>query len=174
MLLDDETLRLMVERGVYWCPTFSNMRPTHALAGYSDDFVRRVMASHREAFRKAIALGVKIVFGTDAGRVVPGTNAGEFGLMVQAGMDPMRAIQAATSVAAELLRLDDQIGAVRPGYLADLIAVAGNPLDDVKVLQDVRFVMKGGTIVKQPGASAPSLSSTGISQSRASRVQEPA
>jgi imidazolonepropionase-like amidohydrolase len=173
MLLDEETLRLMVERGVYWCPTFSNMRPTHALAGYPDEFVRRVMASHREAFRKALGLGVKIVFGTDAGRVVPGTNAEEFDLMVQAGMDPMRAIQAATSVAAELLRLDDQIGSVRPGYLADLVAVAGNPLDDVKVLQDVRFVMKAGTIVKQPGGPALSPSSVGVSESRASSVQEP-
>jgi imidazolonepropionase-like amidohydrolase len=172
ILLDEEALRLMAERGVYWCPTFANMRPTHALAGYSDDFVRRVMASHREVFRKALALGVKIVFGTDAGRVVAGTNAEEFDLMVQAGMEPMRAIQAATSVAAELLRLDDQIGAVRPGYRADLIAVAGNPLDDVKVLQDVRFVMKAGAIVKQPGGSAGSLFSARVPESRALCVQE--
>lgn len=174
MLLDEEALRLMVEHGVYWCPTFANMRPTHALAGYPDNFVRRVMAGHREAFRKALALGVKIVFGTDAGRVVPGTNAEEFDLMVQAGMEPMRAIQAATSVAAELLRRDDQIGAVRRGYQADLVAVAGNPLDDVKVLQDVRFIMKAGTIVKQPGGSAGSLSSASVPESRALCAQEQA
>ena len=174
MLLDEEALRLMVEHGVYWCPTFANMRPTHALAGYPDNFVRRVMAGHREAFRKALALGVKIVFGTDAGRVVPGTNAEEFDLMVQAGMEPMRAIQAATSVAAELLRRDDQIGAVRRGYQADLVAVAGNPLDDVKVLQDVRFVMKAGTIVKQPDGSAGSLSSASVPESRALCAQEQA
>jgi imidazolonepropionase-like amidohydrolase len=172
MLLDEETLRLMVERGVYWCPTFSNMRPTHALAGYSDQFVHRVMASHRDAFRKALTLGVKIVFGTDLGRVVPGANAEEFDLMVQAGMDPMRAIQAATSVAAELLRLDDQIGSVRPDYLADLVAVAGNPLDDVKVLQDVRFVMKAGRIVKHSGEFVPSLSAASVSESHAPCVQE--
>jgi imidazolonepropionase-like amidohydrolase len=152
MLLDDETLRLMVERGVYWCPTFANMRPTHALAGYPDEFVRRVMDAHRETFRKALAMGVKIAFGTDAGRVVHGTNAEEFALMVQAGMEPMRAIQAATSVAAELLRAGDQIGAVRQGYRADLVAVAGNPIDDITLLQDVRFVMKAGMVVKQPGA----------------------
>jgi imidazolonepropionase-like amidohydrolase len=150
MLLDDETLKLMVERGVYWCPTFSNMRPTHALAGYPEDFVRRVMARHRETFQRALRMGVKIAFGTDAGRVVHGTNAEEFDLMVQAGMEPMRAIQAATSVAAELLRLQNEIGAVKKGYAADLVAVAGNPLRNVKLLQDVRFVMKAGTVVKQP------------------------
>ncbi len=148
MLLDEETLHLMVERGAFWCPTFANMRPTHALAGYPDALVGRLMARHRETFRKALALGVKIAFGTDAGRVVHGTNAEEFELMVQAGMAPMRAIQAATSVAAELLRRADRIGAVRQGCQADLIAVAGNPLDNVKALRDVGFVMKGGTLVK--------------------------
>ena len=150
MLLDDETLQLMVERGVYWCPTFSNMRPTHALAGYPEAFVERLMARHRETFRTALRLGVKIAFGTDAGRVVHGTNAEEFELMVQAGMEPMRAIQAATSVAAELLRMQGEIGAVRTGCAADLVAVAGNPLDDIILLQDVRFVMKAGTVVKAP------------------------
>jgi imidazolonepropionase-like amidohydrolase len=150
MLLDDETLELMVERGVYWCPTFSNMQPKYALAGYPDAFVQRLMTRHRETFRKALRLGVKIAFGTDAGRVVHGTNAEEFELMVQAGMEPMRAIQAATSVAAELLRMQDEIGAVKMGYAADLVAVAGDPLDDVRLLRDVRFVMKAGTVVKQP------------------------
>ena len=148
MLLDRESLALMAERGVYWCPTFANMRPTHALAGYPTDFVCRVMARHREAFRIALDMGVKIVLGTDAGRVVHGTNAEEFELMVQAGMRPMRAIQAATSAAAGLLRLDDQIGVVRAGYQADLIAVVGNPVDDVRVLRDVRLVMKAGRVVK--------------------------
>ncbi len=172
MLLDEEALRLMLEHGVYWCPTFANMRPTHALAGYPDTFVRGVMKSHRAAFRKALALGVKIAFGTDTGRVVPGTNAEEFELMVQAGMEPMRAIQAATSVAAELIRRDDRIGAVRQGYQADLVAVAGNPLDDVKVLRDVRFVMKAGTIVKQAGGWAGTLASVGVKESRALCAQE--
>lgn len=150
MLLDDETLQLMVDRGVYWCPTFSNMRPTHALAGYPDDFVRRLMARHRETFQKALRLGVKVAFGTDAGRVVHGTNADEFDLMVEAGMDPMRAIQAATSVAAELLRLEQEIGAVKPGYRADLVAVPGNPLESIGLLHNVSFVMKAGAVVKQP------------------------
>ena len=150
MLLDDETLELMVERGVYWCPTFANMQAKHALAGYPDGFVERLMARHREAFRKALRLGVKIAFGTDAGRVVHGTNAEEFELMVRAGMEPMRAIQAATSVAAELLRVQGEIGAVKKGCAADLVAVAGNPLDDVALLRNVQFVMQAGTVVKAP------------------------
>jgi imidazolonepropionase-like amidohydrolase len=148
MFLDDEILRLMAAQGVYWCPTFSNMQPKYALADYPDTFVERVMLRHRQTFHKAIALGVKIVFGTDAGRVKHGTNADEFDLMVKAGMQPMAAIQSATSVAAELLRVDDEIGVVKRGYQADLIAVAGNPVDDVKLLTNVSFVMKGGTIVK--------------------------
>ena len=155
MLLDNETLDLMVERGVYWCPTFSNMQPKYALAGYPDRFVERLMARHRETFRKALLLGVKIAFGTDAGRVVHGTNAEEFELMVQAGMEPMRAIQAATSVAAELLRMQGELGAVKEGCAADLVAVAGNPLDEITLLRDVKFVMKAGTVMKHPGTRSP-------------------
>lgn len=150
MLLDEATLELMAERGVYFCPTLSNMRPTHALAGYPAEFVDRLMARHRKAFQNALRLGVKIAFGTDAGRVVHGTNAEEFELMVDAGMEPMRAIQAATSVAAELLRAEREIGAVKEGYQADLVAVAGNPLESIGLLRDVQFVIKGGTVVKQP------------------------
>ena len=107
------------------------------------------MSRHAEAFRTALRLGVNIVFGTDAGRVPHGSNAGEFELMVGLGMSPMQAIQSATSVAAELLRLENEIGAVKPGFLADLIAVDGNPLDDIGLLKDVGFVMKGGVVVKE-------------------------
>jgi imidazolonepropionase-like amidohydrolase len=149
LFLDRPTLELMAERGVYWCPTFSNMQPAYALAGYPDAFVQQVMAHHRDAFRMALGLGVKIVFGTDAGRFPHGANAEEFHLMVQAGMEPMQAIQAATSVAAELLRAEDDIGAVRAGCVADLVGVEGDPLTDVNVLRDVRFVMKSGSIVKR-------------------------
>lgn len=161
MLLDDDTLNLMAERGVYWCPTFSNMRPTHALAGYPEDFVRRLMARHRETFQKALRLGVKIAFGTDAGRVVHGTNADEFDLMVEAGMEPMRAIQAATSVAAELLRLENEIGAAKAGYQADLVAVPGNPLESIAALHTVPFVMKAGAVVKVPEPAVRSIFSDG-------------
>lgn len=148
MLLDREILGLMAERGTFWCPTLSNFTPTTALAGYPQSFVERIMARHSEAFRTALELGVKIAFGTDAGRVKHGTNAGEFALMVKRGMTPMKAIQAATSAAAELLRMEEEIGAVKPGLRADLIAVSGNPLEDVRVLEDVAFVMKGGAVVR--------------------------
>ena len=150
MLLDEGILKLMVERGTYLCPTLSNFTPTQALVQYSDPFIKAIMARHTEAFQMALSLGVKIAFGTDAGRVQHGTNAGEFALMVDRGMDPMRAIQAATSVAAELLRMEDEIGTVKKGLQADLVAVVGNPLEDVTLLQDVPFVMKGGQVFKSP------------------------
>jgi imidazolonepropionase-like amidohydrolase len=148
ILLDAATLQLMAERGTFYVPTLSNFTPTQALAGYPEAFVKRVMARHREAFEKAMQLKVNIAFGTDAGRVKHGTNAGEFALMVNYGMSPMAAIQSSTTVAARLLRLEDRVGAVKPGLQADLIAVNGNPLENINVLQDVRFVMKAGVVVK--------------------------
>jgi len=150
ILLERDVLELMVERGTYFSPTLSNFTRTTALSSYPEDFADRIQSRHAEAFRTALSLGVKIVFGTDAGRVQHGTNAGEFELMVNLGMSPMHAIQSATSVAAELLRLEGEIGAVKPGLHADLIAVQGNPLDDIGLLKDVRFVMKDGIIVKTP------------------------
>ena len=152
MFLDRETLELMVERQVFWCPTFSNMQPQYALAGYPIAFVDRIMARHRETFQQAMELGVKVAFGTDAGRFPHGRNAEEFDLMVRAGMEPMRAIQTATSVAAELLRVEGELGSVRKGSMADLIAVDGNPLEDVNVLRDVRVVIKGGIVIKHAAA----------------------
>ena len=95
-------------------------------------------------------MGVKIVFGTDAGAIRHGDNAVEFLRMVRLGMEPMVAIKSATSLAAELLRLEDTIGAIKPGLQADLIAVRSDPLADIRALQDVAFVMKGGKIVKRP------------------------
>ncbi|MGH9319996.1 MAG: amidohydrolase family protein [Vicinamibacteria bacterium] len=150
ILLDESILELMAERRTFYCATLSNFTPTQALAGYPGTFVERIMARHAEAFRTALRLGVRIAFGTDAGRVRHGTNAGEFARMVSLGMDPMRAIQSATSVAAELLRMEHELGAVKKGFQADLVAVAGDPLEDVTLLQDVRFVMKGGQVVKKP------------------------
>ena len=150
MFLDDEILDLMAERGTYWCPTFSNMRPEYALANCHESFASRIMESHRDTFQRALRRKVKIAFGTDAGRFPHGSNAQEFVLMVQAGMDPMQAIQSATSVAAELLRVQDNIGSIKKGCLSDLVAVAGNPLEDISVLSEVQFVMKAGSIVKAP------------------------
>jgi imidazolonepropionase-like amidohydrolase len=147
ILLDASILQLMAERGTFFVPTLSNFTPTQALTGYPEPFVRRVMARHREAFQNAMQLGVKIAFGTDAGRVKHGTNAGEFALMVSYGMSPMQAIKASTTTAAELLRMEDRVGAIKPGLLADVIAVKGDPLENIKVMQDVRFVMKAGKVM---------------------------
>lgn len=147
MLLDAPILKLMAERGTYWCPTLSVFAPGNEQER-NDPFMKRILERQKQAFREAMAAGVKIVFGTDAGGVEHGTNAGEFELMVGLGMPPMRAIQSATSVAAELLRMEGEIGAVAPGLQADLVAVPGNPLEDVKLLRDVRFVMKAGKLIK--------------------------
>ena len=149
LLLEEDVLELMAERGTYFVATLSNFRRETGLSGYPEEFVERLSIRHAEAFRNALRLGVNIVFGTDAGRVPHGSNAGEFELMVGLGMSPMHAIQSATSIAADLLRLEDEIGAVKSGLQADLIAVAGNPLDDIGLLKDVGFVMKGGVIVKE-------------------------
>ena len=93
---------------------------------------------------------MKIAFGTDSGVSAHGDNAQEFGNLVQGGMPPIEAIRAATHRAAQLLGQSDRLGAVKPGYIADLIAVDGNPLADIAALQRVRFVMKAGVVYKKP------------------------
>lgn len=149
MLLDESILSLMVERGTYWCPTLSVFAP-RTPEEEADPFFQRIQARQRRAFQKGMELGVKIVFGTDAGAVRHGENAVEFRRMVGLGMEPMVAIQSATSRAAELLRLEQTIGSIKPGFQADLIAVRGDPLSDIRALQDVAFVLQGGRIVKSP------------------------
>ena len=101
-----------------------------------------------ETFAKAYARGVPIVFGTDTGVSAHGDNAVEFALMVEGGMPPMEAIQSATSVAAEFLDIGDTHGRLLEGYQADIVAVPGNPLDDITLMQQVSFVMKGGVRYK--------------------------
>ncbi|MEM9058450.1 MAG: amidohydrolase family protein, partial [Pseudomonadota bacterium] len=108
----------------------------------------QVGAAMANTFGKAYRAGVPIVFGTDSGVSPHGMNAREFSLMVDAGMPPMAAIQSATRVAASVLDLADEIGTLEAGLVADLIAVRGDPLDDISVLERVDFVMKGGTVEK--------------------------
>jgi imidazolonepropionase-like amidohydrolase len=103
----------------------------------------------RDNFRKAVAAGVKMSFGTDAGVCAYGTSGKQFALMVQYGMTAMQAIQSATSAAADLLGHSDDIGSIKPGKYADMIAVAGDPLTDIRLLENVQFVMKDGTVYKQ-------------------------
>ena len=148
MMLDDEALRLMVEHGTFYCPTLSVYVPK--TPEEDTDLRRRIVASHRQVFQKAMRMGVKIVFGTDVGAFEHGTNAREFELMVEYGMKPVEAVRAATVRAAELLRMEGQVGAVEPGKYADIIAVEGNPLEDIRALRRVAFVMKAGQVYVSP------------------------
>jgi len=146
MLMDDETLKLMVQHGTFWCPTLSVYFPEST----EDDteLRRRIVLHHKEVFQKAMKMGVKICFGTDVGAFEHGTSTREFLRMVEYGMKPIDAIRTATVRAAELLRMEKQIGSIEGGKFADIIAVEGNPVDDIKALTRVVFVMKAGQVYK--------------------------
>ena len=150
MLLDDETIQLMKQHGTYYCPTM--VAYVAGLKADKTDFTSRLVARHKDSFQRALRAGVKIVFGTDAGAVEHGTQAGEFDLMTSYGMSPLEAIRSATSRAAELLRRDGDIGAITKGGYADIIAVEGNPIEDITALHRVRFVMKGGAVARRAPA----------------------
>ena len=109
---------------------------------------RRALDLHAQEFRKQLAAGVPMAVGSDVGPFPHGTQAHEFDLMVKYGMTPLAALQAGLLNGAKLLGWQDQIGALKPGYLADVIAVPGDPLADISVLQRVTFVMKGGTVYR--------------------------
>jgi len=151
--LDDATVRLMKAKGTWLVPTM--LAPATALhqaeAGAMPPAVvpkaREAAAAARASHSRAIAAGVRIAFGTDTGVSKHGDNAKEFALMVEAGMTPAQAIRAATVDAAEALGRPG-IGRIAPGLAADLIAVDGDPLTDVRQLEDVDFVMKGGKVVR--------------------------
>jgi imidazolonepropionase-like amidohydrolase len=149
-LMDDEGRSLMKQHGTYLVPT---LEVRECVGGnYPPEFVAKanqIMTVQLQNFRKAVNAGVKIAFGTDIGVCPFGRNAREFNFMVQNGMTPMQAIQSATVAGADLLGITDKVGSIRTGKLADLIAVRGNPAADVRLLEDVRFVMKQGVIYKQ-------------------------
>jgi imidazolonepropionase-like amidohydrolase len=150
-MLNDEAIRLMKERDVFLVPTLYVTEPKAGTGQDRGALVRSkgeaMSRAARESFRRALAAGVRIAFGTDAGVYPHGLNAREFSTLVSLGMKPADAIRSATLVAAALLGIDDR-GEIAPGKLADLIAVRGNPLDDVKVLENVSWVMLGGRVVK--------------------------
>ena len=149
-LMDDEGRALMKQHGTYLVPTLEVRECVGK--NYPAEFVskaQQLMASQLANFRKAVNAGVKIGFGTDIGVCRFGTNAREFGLMVENGMTPMHAIQAATTADADLLGVSAKLGSITKGKLADIIAVRGDPLQNVRLLEDVRFVMKEGRIYKQ-------------------------
>jgi imidazolonepropionase-like amidohydrolase len=150
-MIDDEAAALMKQRGTYLVPTayllgtfkFESLPPPIAAKA------RQVIPMAQESHRRAIRAGVKIAFGTDAAVAPHGDNAREFAVYVGYGMRPADALRTATVNAADLLGVDDR-GVIAPGKLADLIGVRGNPLEDVRVLERVAWVMKGGEVVKQP------------------------
>jgi imidazolonepropionase-like amidohydrolase len=155
-LLSDETMRLMVQKGVYYVPTLSTVNGyLERIAADPNAYPPEVRPKidwrikiTGEALRRAVPAGVKIAFGTDAGVSKHGRNADEFELMVRHGMTPAAAVHAATVNAADLLGLSAEVGSLEPGKRADLIAVEGDPLKDVTVLKRVAFVMKDGRVHK--------------------------
>jgi imidazolonepropionase-like amidohydrolase len=153
--LNDESIKLFKEKGAYYVPTLlagHTVAENAKIPGYYIAIVAKKAAEVgpriMEAFRKAHAAGVKIAFGTDTGVSPHGQNAREFALMVEGGMRPSEAIEAATVTAAELLGLSDQIGTIQPGKQADLIAVKADPGQTITELERVAFVMKGGVVYK--------------------------
>src|SRR6202142_4178473 len=148
--LDDAAISQMLKQGTWLCPTLSpyygDWAPADTPEGQRD---RKRAAVHEISFPKALHAGVKIVFGTDIGGI-PWTEpmAQEFPRMVDLGMSPMDAIKSATSRPAEMLDMQGKIGAIAPGAYADIVAVSGDPLHDIKILQNVQFVMKDGKVFR--------------------------
>ncbi len=149
--LDDEVIAMMKEKGTYLVPTLEVHSCIQSNSALPKDFLAHdsVAAIHMESFRRAVKAGVKIAYGTDnavCGFRFPGR---EFDLMVKYGMTPMQALQAATVAAADLLGQSKVTGSIKPGKYADIVAVKGDPLKDIAIMQHVHFVMKGGVVYKQ-------------------------
>jgi imidazolonepropionase-like amidohydrolase len=160
--LDDEAIKLFKKHGTYLVPTISAGKWTAEKAKEPGYYPPAIAAKAlgldemiQKAFARAYRAGVKIAFGTDAGVYPHGLNAREFEYMVEAGMPPLEAILAATRGAADLLGKSADVGSIQPGRYADLVAVKGDPLEDIKLLQDVGFVMKEGEVYKRDGHPTP-------------------
>ena len=156
-MMDDEAIALFKKHGTYYVPTLTGGRYVADMARdaeYYSPLVRPKAAAIgpqiQATFARAYKAGVKIAFGTDAAVFPHGQNAKEFAFMVEAGMPPLAAIRTATLAAADLLDQSGRLGSIEPGYAADIVAVSGDPLRDITLLQQIRFVMKDGVIYKQP------------------------
>jgi imidazolonepropionase-like amidohydrolase len=149
--LSEETMRLMRERQIFAVPTFtiSEYFAQHAATPAQQKRLKETLAFHVREFRKQLKAGVPMAVGSDVGPFPHGTQAREFELMVQYGMSPASVLQADLLSGAKLLGWDGQIGQLKPGFLADIIAVSGNPLADIGALTQVTFVMKNGTVYKK-------------------------
>ena len=154
--IDEEDIQLMKQHGTYLVPTLylgDWFLENYAKLGLTEDMVAKaklVMPAARQNVAKAFREGVKVAFGTDAAVYPHGLNAREFAVMVKLGLTPLVAIQAATINAADLLGWSDRIGTLEPGKYADMIAVEGDPLNDVTTLERVKRVLKGGEVFEAP------------------------
>ncbi|HET6177995.1 MAG TPA: amidohydrolase family protein [Candidatus Sulfotelmatobacter sp.] len=154
-LIDDEGIALAKQHGTYLDMDIYDeecIQKEGRTGSIPKDFLEhdaQLGQIQRDNFRKAVGAGVKMAFGTDASVCPYGTSGKQFAFMVKYGMAPMQAIQAATSDAADLLGHTSELGSIKPGKFADIIAVAGDPLADIRLLEDVKFVMKDGKIYKQ-------------------------
>ena len=154
--MDEEIRNLMVANGTYYVPTIMAgkfVADKAKIDGYFPELVRPKAAAIgpliQRTFEKAHKAGVKIAFGTDSGVSAHGDNGQEFALMVEAGMAPADALRSATINSAQLLGVSDILGTLEAGKLADIVAVSGNPLDDISLMESVSFVMKDGVVYKQ-------------------------
>jgi imidazolonepropionase-like amidohydrolase len=158
-LMDDESIALMAEHGTYLVADIYNgdyIAETGRREGWPADTLRKndeTTEVQREGFRKAVAAGVRIAYGTDSGVYPHGDNARQLPYMVRHGMTPVQAVQAATLVAAELIGGEDRVGSLAPGRFADLVAVRGHDLGDLTAFANVDAVMKGGHVVKAPAST---------------------
>jgi imidazolonepropionase-like amidohydrolase len=161
-LMDDEGVAMMAEHGTWLVADIYDgdyIAEIGRRDGWKADVLRKndeTTSAQRAMFEKCLKAGVKIAFGTDSGIYPHGWNARQLAYHVRHGQTALEAIRSATLSAAELMGLEERMGRLEPGLYADLVAVAGNPLDDVRTLEDVRFVMKGGEVVRDEtsGSSA--------------------
>ena len=150
--LDEEGRDLMVENGVYLVPTLMVQDCINLDSNFPEEFVERantVMSSAQEGVRLAVEAGVKIALGSDVPVCPVGTAAKEFDWLVRHGMTPIEAIQAGTFNGADLLGLADEIGVIEAGMLADIVAVEGDPLENIRLLENIQFVMRQGIVYKE-------------------------
>jgi imidazolonepropionase-like amidohydrolase len=160
-MLDDEAIAILKEKGVFIVPnpqTNAYMIERGAAGGYQDYQLRKsreILGLKMESLRKAIRAGVLVAYGTDAGVQPHGLNGGQLRMYVEAGMTPLQALQSATLVAARLLRREATLGQLAKGYRGDVVAVRGNPLDDVRTVESPVFVMKDGKVVLTRPVSPP-------------------